>query len=248
MHTNANRVYGTPTATAAYLTHYAASLVAFAKENARFRHTLLTSCSQLADDKSHGDRYAPPLHRLLASPDSAESATARLTWLMHELSVREAPETAAAQSELLAFAEEFERPKEQIIGIVGIAIIGPTLGIIDKKKKKKKSKLHTVIADRYQKRDRDSVSALAIKAAGGIVSDALLELRGDATRLEPELAEWFFEERRTKTHFTSERELEGLTHELADECLPHTTVCDETGLAALAISPTVDCARLGLET
>jgi len=134
-------------------------------------------------------------------------------------------------------------PVDVVLGVVGVAIIGPTLGLI-KKKKKRRSIVRVVVSRDVT--DQATAAELTTKATTALVRSHLLSAGGSLHRLEPEMAEWFMTDQETKAYTTSGSELQSLAPWLSDAGLPFASVYREERLCALAIPPTVsDALELG---
>lgn len=225
---------------------YALSLIKFAQTDQVFADLLAAAFGEYDVQGTADDLVESGAVSLITSPIDRDDAFRRLTWLQRELSLTEPTATLKTQAILSSFSSTRKKtrtlPKSPLFGFVGIAIIGPTLGLI--KRRKRKGKLSVLVADRYKTVSREKVGALTIKASGKLLSEALHKLLGDATRLEVELAEWFFEDRNTNVQFCNQSELNRVQNMLKVEQLPHTAVIDDGQMVALAISPIVDLTKI----
>ena len=137
---------------------------------------------------------------------------------------------------LATFAHEYELPKDLVIGIVGLAVIGPTLGIINKKKKHQ-SHLQIIISDTWHQRHTGKqLIELVQQLSMQVVAKELRYAGGNAFRLHPDTAAWCLEEPLTKIHLCSRSELTTLRVAAVSEELSHYSKTN-TGIA---LSPTVN--------
>lgn len=114
--------------------HHTQALLAYAATDADFAESLAHFVQQ---------QYWQPLSLPIEAPSTYtiptnQPAAVRIAhWLMQELV--EQPEAYAARGTLAIWANSYQEPKNLVLGIVGLAIIGPTLGLIKKKKRGKVS-------------------------------------------------------------------------------------------------------------
>lgn len=105
------------------------------------------------------------------------------------------PETHPATVALLqTWADAYEAPKDAVIGIVGIAIMGPTLGILDKPKKKKKAELPVIIENSaFAALTKTELVRITTELSQQVYGAELRLAHGNAYHLHPDTAEWLFE-------------------------------------------------------
>lgn len=238
----------TPTAaTPGLLLQYAQSLIAYAQTDKQFAVVLEDTVRSyhLKTLRRNNSPASAPIPLFITLPKNREAAQNRLAWLMHEMMTAQEDVDLSTRSLLLSYVQDHSKPKAAVIGIVGIAIIGPTLGII-KRPRKRKSVLTVLVSSHVYRRTRQNMSKVVLATGSRLVSESLLTLHGDASRLEPELAEWFFADRTTKIILVDDNDLKGIVTTLTSRHLPHIVETDEMGIAAVAISPIVDLTLLNL--
>jgi len=217
------------------LSHYAATLVSYAKTNEEFAGVLYAHTKQfLTEPYDIIDTYSSKYLR----PGSFQIAENRLQWLEREITLHESRQTKEAKAVLATWAKDYESPEDLVLGIVGLAIIGPTLGLI-KKKKKRKSQMKVVINASEFNKDQLHVLALALSASTGLLGNELATVGGHAYRLDPELADWLFAEHDTLTSEATADQLRQLISTLQSESLPHFILKTEGIIQAIAIAPSV---------
>lgn len=219
-------------ATDAWLFDHAQALIAYAHTDREFAHALVhqlyvrhwrPSDSLTTDDTNP---YLIPIDR--------DNATRTTHWLLSTLDER--PEAIRTRGLLATYAYEYEVPKDVIFGIVGLAIIGPTLGLIQQKKKKR-SHLQVIIRDTwYESHTPKQFTALVQTISMQVIARELRYAGGNAFRLHPDTAAWCLEEPLTKIHIADKVELAQLRKVAQAERLSHQT---KAGVA-IAISPTVN--------
>mgnify|MGYP006286829829 CR=1 FL=1 len=214
---------------------YARALIEFADAKPFFAHTLYFLSEDLKRSRSdYVTRSTLPQTRWLLPRDEIH-AEQRARWLLSEIELR--PEASAAHAIILDWREHFA-PQEFVIGIVGLAVMGPTMGIIDSKKKPK-SQLPVVLT-RHQLRTLASrhLCEVVQRASVGLLAKELQMVGGNAYRLEPDLAEWCFSDQPTRLcTVESAKRLDEVHATLRTEGLPYYALANAE--RALAISPSV---------
>jgi hypothetical protein len=170
------------------------------------------------------------------TPTTADKAFSIANWLHNQIH-RHPTRTKHTNAYLHAWVESYQAPKDQIFGIVGIAIIGPTLGLI-RSKKKKKSQLHVVVDKKWQ----TELSAMNFtgeiqKLSMGVISRELKLARGNVYHLHPDSAEWCLDEAVTKVYQAEQPALSELLSFINAEHVPHFARYEDGALVGLAVSP-----------
>ena len=127
-----------------FLLSHIESIFAYATSNQQFAAQLAVML------KGWQTAPAQRVEGIVTSPHTfpTDQADAMLTahWIMRV--VQSHPEYRTTAKHLAHWVQNYESPKDVVLGIVGLAVIGPTLGIVNtKKKKKRKSQL--VIEETY---------------------------------------------------------------------------------------------------
>ena len=219
-------------ATDNWLLSHASALVSYAASDEAFAESLATHVRER--NWRHTEIDITPRTSIYLWPKDRTAAVQNAHWLLTELDRR--PDAIYTKGMLATYALEFESPQDVVLGIVGIAIIGPTLGLIQKKKKKK-SHLSIVIDDTWLKtHSQRQLVSLSLELAHSVIADELRLAAGDAYRLHPDTAAWCLEEPLTKLYSSSKANLKRIKSEATVEALPHQL----KGGAAIAFSPAVD--------
>jgi hypothetical protein len=227
------------TALDTHLLTHAKALIAYAATDEIFAESLAALVNHLPDTPGrYLDTHFDGSHFVAAH--SQDHAIAIATWLLEELKLQPT-RTRHTTALLQAWAEPYQAPKDQIIGIVGIAIMGPTLGLIKKNKKKKKSQLQVIINDTWKKeRSTAELFALAQRVSQGVIAKELALAGGNAYRLHPDSAEWCLSDPKTKLHLDTSDELHLIEAVAQAEQLSHVAHTEHDRLIALALSPSVN--------
>ena len=223
------------TKTLSKLTHHAAALVAFANSNQEFAILLYTHAHSLKTNEENEVATTPSAWLIPKSYDVAER---RLLWLMQEITLASPKKTKEAQSIFSSWAKEHKEPQAIVLGIVGVAVIGPTLGLI-KKKKKGRSQMRVLLNKKETSKGPKHVLELTLQACNSLLGNELANVGGQAYRLDPELADWLFAEHDTITKTTTDRELKETLTILKNESLLHFVIKADDVIQAIAIAPSV---------
>lgn len=217
----------------------ASALVRYAKKDIDFANYFTSLIKQNLPD----DLLSPAVPFRAAPfllPDDIEDAETKAKWLISELVFYPSIHTDPVAQSLMHWADEHESPKNVVLGIVGLAVIGPTLGLV-KKKKKRKSQMRVVIHEYFaETASVGSLTEIAHNATISLLGNELAAVGGDANRLDPEMAEWLFSDQLTTLYTNSEADLDGLITSLEKEKLPHFIVKQDSRDIAVAIAPAVN--------
>ncbi len=223
-----------------FLQRHAEALIAYAENDEDFASFLKSYIDaylpaiEVEFDKKAAAPKKPQLSKLL--PIDRSWAQERALWLLREVKFHH-PESPAYRT-LTAWSYHHAEPKDVVIGIVGIAIIGPTLGII--KKKRKLDSLQILFSEEFHgKASLSEHIDLSHQVSIKLLFDSLRKVSGDIHRLEPELMYWFTSDRSLRSGKVKEKDLLNIVLEMKREDTPH-SVCAEGDLPiAVAISPSV---------
>lgn len=219
------------TALMSYEQNLALALLAYAEIDKKFAAYLKSFVAQQVSDslpKSEKlDSKKLEAIKLLLPKDYA-TAQKKLNWLI-ENKKNSALELLSASSH--AHTNEIIRPL--IIGIVGMAIIGPTLGIVSKKK------VMSVVVDKKIAGQKKTATLVA-RVTSDLVSSALLESGGEASKLEPDLADWLFGDKEIMLYESGQNDLQEVKKELEDSKALFSITKKDNQIVALAMSPAVN--------
>ena len=219
-----------------YETRYAHALMVYAEHDSIFAAEFRT----LIRSYAFSDTYTLSSTEIQAPvwlmPTDSTTATRRAYWLLSELSRGALPASSDMRGLLSAWARDEYEPKNIVLGIVGVAIIGPTLGLI---KRKERDRMHVVITDTYTQ-DSKKVAEAVQHASLNLLAHELQKVHGEAYRLEPELADWFFGEKETVMYTASKNALQKIADELCEEHIPHAMYKKDSTLLSIALTPSVN--------
>jgi hypothetical protein len=177
----------------------------------------------------------------LLIPDTYEDARKRLHWLLARTD--QAAERARQQLATLTHARSWEQPKLQVLGFVAVAIPGPTLGNVHKKRKKKKRMNMIMRDDIARTLSTDTVQSMQSTSLR-VLHSALARSNGDTNTLEPEMQTWLFEERGFNYYTASSQTMNALVREALQFNIAHAYEQDRHGMTLLAITPTAELERI----
>ena len=130
---------------------------------------------------------------------------------------------------------------EPVPAVVGMAIIGPTLGIIDSKKKKKRKAQLVFEKNALAKLTTPELAKKSLVLTQRMFAIELKQAGGNVHSLHPDSAAWLLEEALSDVYTNSKENLTTLVQALLAENLSHTVEKDTAGnLLSVVISPSVN--------
>lgn len=173
-------------------------------------------------------------------PSDREEAIGIAAWLLNtlpELTTRDAREAVTLAR---VWAKNFTEPKAVVLGIIGVAIIGPTFGLI-KKKKEKNSVMRVVMAkSHFDSLNKKGLTAFIAKHTGVQLASELKNAGGNAMQLHPETFDWTFSDHEVELYTHTKTGLQSSIKELKDENLSHTLIKKDNKVIGVVISPMVN--------
>ncbi|MFP4022520.1 MAG: hypothetical protein ACLFTS_01565 [Candidatus Paceibacterota bacterium] len=219
-----------------YLDGHAYSLIAYTAKSKSFSSFLKTYIDVYLTDHSYGELRSENRFSKSLIPRNDQNARERTFWLLSEITL-EGRETKAGYT-LKTWSKMNEDPQDLVIGIVGLAIIGPTFGIINKKKKL--DSLQIIFSEKdLEKCSVSDYIGLAHSASLELVSESLALVDGNFHRLEPDLQYWFVSDRSLRLGVMKEKDLLDVSGNLNEQGIPHCYSKDANGRSAISISPAV---------
>ena len=222
------------TITVSFLLQHAYSLIAYAQADADFAETL-------AHYVQHSYWHiAPPTHiagSIYTTPTNRADAVRTTNWLLQQL--EEQPLASDARAVLSVWADTYKEPKSLVLGIVGLAIIGPTLGLIASKKKKK-TKLQLVVDTTwFTSLTPDQVVAKTHALSQQTIAKELRLAHGKMENLHPDTADWCMAGSGTKLYQATKAEMAALQATLTEEQLVYSVTENDKKIVAIGISPSI---------
>lgn len=222
--------------TASYLTHHSAALIKYAETDKQFSQTLAFYVRQKFTKQNISSDSASPSKFII--PTNQEAAIDTAVWLLGALEKSTTQDGRGARTLLETWAKDTEEPKSLIFGIIGVDIIGPTLGLVKSKKKKPKGMNLLVTNDFLSFSDKKKIS-LTHKASQSRLAAELKLAGGDAYKLHPDTFDWCFSDHVTKAHVNNSKTFAPTIKFLDEQNLPYSTIKDEDKIVAISISPSV---------
>lgn len=219
-----------------FLLSYIESVIRYAENDPAFANHLASAASSLRTSSADTADIFFSVH---TSPVDQLDAISTTRWIHNTLQSH--PEYKVATSRLAHWAQNYESPKDVVLGIVGLAIIGPTLGIVSSKKKKKR-KSQLVIEKSYCKAlSKKDLVQLTTLLTQKVIAQEVALAGGNVYNLHPDSAAWCIEEAQNKIYTDSTEHLRSLVQTAQTERLSHTTEKDAHGnVVAVVISPSVN--------
>lgn len=213
----------------------ALSLVSLAEQNKQFASHLrrLIANAWPLPESENVPYDAAPVQLDYIAPVNNDIAGRRAEWLITNMAKQEIVGCAPAM--LRAWARGEGAPKMLIVGVVGLAIPGLTLGLI----KKKVNPMNCVISD-TARAGREALARMAAQAISGVVAAALKTAENDWQLLDPDLGDWLFGEREIALYEGNRSALKKLANELSSMGVAQCSVRDNDEIQAVAMSPAVN--------
>lgn len=173
------------------------------------------------------------------TPHSLPDAVDTTHWILNTLQTH--PEYTHTRGALASWAQQFESPKDVVLGIVGVAIIGPTLGLISSKKKKKRKAQLVIETEYYQSLSKNELAILTTALTQALLATEIKLAGGNVYNLHPDSAAWCIEDAITAIYTDSADNIRSL-HKIATEesasCI--TQKGSNNNIQILVISPSVN--------
>jgi hypothetical protein len=124
------------------------------------------------------------------------------------------------------------------VGVIPVGIMGHT---------KMHEDMPILIREDLYEKEKDLVGELMVRASSSLSANAIMLANRDVSRLEPELADWFFGEKNIARFTGTDTELTSVMDELREKKILFSATYDETGPAVVALHPIVQSSFLELE-
>lgn len=215
-----------------YQTLLALSLLDYAKIDRYFAQAMYGKLAgmDLSQKTAHSPKIDSEFLKYLI-PSSTDMALRRLDYILAEYADAE-----SVIAPLHGWAKSFEdeSPKNIVVGLVGMAIPGPTMGMI-----KKRYSMNFLLSG-YNKIGKKDLVKKSLDASFDIVAANIKNKKGDTNRLEPELYDWLFGDREISFYEASFDKLEEIKSQIKKAGLSFKEVKNNDNFKALVLSPVVD--------
>jgi len=173
------------------------------------------------------------------TPFNQLDAVSSTQWIIQTLQSH--PEYKIAAGHLAHWAQNYESPKDVVLGIVGLAVIGPTLGIVSTKKKKKRKSQLVIEQSYFATLSKQDLVQLTTRLTQKVIAQEVTMAGGNVYNLHPDSAAWCIEEAQNKIYTDSAEHLVSLVRTVQTEHLSHSIEKDAQGnTVAVVISPSVN--------
>jgi len=216
-----------------YFISSASSLLLYAQINQKFARELETKIKTSLSVRQRAICREIRFGSMIIIPMDKDIAERRTNWLLYQLSSSSVPQAKEAIGLLQAWAyAKNDLEKQVIIGIVGLAIPGVTLGKISRRRT-----MSIIICDSIATKREMPIAKKIAQASQEVLKVSLNLANGNVRQLEPDIADWFFGDKEMLFYQTSSQKMQKIKKELNVLSIP----CAEerfNGLPAiLAISP-----------
>lgn len=219
-----------------WLKYHASALLAYAQNDSQFAESLAHHIQKKQWGNTNDREFSPP--SVFITPIKQSEAVDEAIWILEQLSIT--PSASKSRSLLSSWAKNYESPKDFVFGVVGLAIIGPTLGLISNKKKKY-SVLKTVIEKHWYCKQPPHIIAKYVQRINiQVITQELRYAGGNAYKLHPDSVAWCLEEPVTRIYLIDQVELDILNIACISEHLSHHADVVNGAVRAISISPCVN--------
>lgn len=220
------------------LAPYIAGLLAYAETNSQFSESLAAHIKERGWQTDASVDTTPLSASPYVTPTLQEEAIEIARWILNELDLHS--ETRYTKQYLGTWAKQYQSPKDFVIGIVGVAIIGPTLGLINSKKKRKGQMQVIIDQAWFEKSDKQAVAKLIQNISVQLIGKELKLARGNIVSLHPDTASWCLGDPETKLYLATKEEIQELKKSADANCFSYLVHHDEVTPVAIAVSPAIN--------
>lgn len=218
----------------------ALSLIVYAQAHHEFSLYLDKLIEQKLPIKLTTSTFSFPINLEILWPIDITTAKQRAFWLIKNIAENHLPGSTKATALLAAAQQQKLTPRNLIVGIVGVAIPGITLGLI----KRRPVTMTVVVRSDMVGKPAFLLAEKIISASFNIFSRSLQMANNEISRLEPEIAEWFYGSRTLSFFAATEKEITRIKQQLSQLGVIHSLIRDEGHAAVLAMSPAVNLSAL----
>jgi hypothetical protein len=212
----------------------AVSLIDFANRNELFGRKL----KKLINEKYNATAESPAsefiLQNRLTPLTDVENAERRAIWLSNRL-LQNKKDPAGTLLIKWANSQTAQDPKALIVGIVGVAIPGITLGLI-----KKHVSLPCIFSKEILFKTKLDLASVAVNVCTGLLQAALNEAQKDFYKIEPDISDWFFGRRSVAYYYTSAKQLKVVLQQIKEMQAPVYVVQEGNEIMALSFTPALN--------
>jgi len=217
-----------------WLQHYVDAVLIYTHKDVEFAESL---AAQVQQKNWYSNQEFEVTASPYITPTNQPEAIRTAAWLLDTLDSH--PEYLHTQGKLALWADTYEEPKNLVLGIVGLAIIGPTLGLIDTKKKKKPKLQLVVDKDWVQTLSAEQLTEKTHEISQNLIAKELRAAKGQLSNLHPDTADWCLGGATTKLYRSDRDNIAELALIATEDNLSHVLYKKGKYIVALAASPSV---------
>jgi hypothetical protein len=180
---------------------------------------------------------APTIPRILPLlvPEDEHVAKKRVTWVL---------QNGSEEAQLILQEAVKDRPFDEPKAVVlGITIGALPIGVLGHDKPGKKV---TVISHTTET-NVESLIENGVRSSLTLLERVVHDARGDLRKVDPDMTDWFFGEKKLEFYKASRETIAELERELSSLDIPHATLSDEHGPVSIAVSPAINPETLTLD-
>jgi len=215
-----------------FLLPYVSALIAYSEKDSDFAESLAFHARELHSSTPIENDFKASNKIIITNRDEAIDIA---HWVFAECD----QSTPAVATALKTYAKRFDSPKDLLLGIVGLAIIGPTLGLISKKKRHSSHLQVFVDTNTATSLTPEKLAELTSSTGQSLLAKELKLAGGNITRLHPDSAEWLMSDPATKVQIVNQKILKDLATLIETENLSGLIRRDSKIINLVVISPAV---------
>ena len=227
----------TPVKTISYFEAVARALIVYATKDKCYENYLFDKVKDLRGIKKFVDNKVILTDIKLLMPLDYYSATEKTDWLLKSINVEEKAGLEIISIFKSHVREEAVNPRSLVIGIVGLALPSPTLGVISTKKRKRMS---LIVESSFKNKSKIKFADIAIKVSHELFKKELKKSNQKLDKLDPDVSGWFFEEKEMVFYETDTGQVKSIINELSGLSVNYVEYKENEKTGILAISPAIN--------
>lgn len=215
------------------------ALVEYSKNDNQFANYLANKIVSFPNvDKIYKDKEEIVSNIKLLMPSDFQTAVEKTDWLIKTIKITETEgKKVLYVLKSQVKPADLNSPQSLVIGIVGMALPGPTLGVISTKKKKRMS---IIVDKKFAQENKIEFANTVIKVSHELLKKELIKSNKDIESLDPDIADWFFGDKEIAFYESETEKINDIKNELNDLNVVFVEKKDNNNNSILAISPAVN--------
>jgi len=213
----------------------ALALLEYAQKNILFAWELKKLTSKLPDSYINSAHKQLNKKNELLTPSDKLTAMKRSYWLAERINNNSFFDTEEIISVLKNGVKNFKlsTPQQLVIGIVGLAIPGPTLGIISTKKK-----FTMIFNPGFAKLSKTEIAKKSVQMSLEFMKKSIIKAK-KLENLDPDISDWFFGDKETNFYIATNQQIKNIKNRLEELGIPNVET-NSIDQKILAVSPALN--------